>query len=512
MNNALKYVRQHFVYIFLASVVLGALLPLLYGQGEFLPGWLAATVLLLPGLLLAVFLWRWAGGGRPLFAMMLAALLLRLLVGGIFVRTLPVLGYPDEETNRMGYVFYDAFIRDGQAWDLASSDQPLSLAFGNNLISDQYGGLLWVSALIYRVLSPDAPRPFLVVLLGALVFTLGLAFYWKAVRARWGDQIVRWSGWILALYPAAVELGASQMREPFLMGFICVGMWGAGRLAERDRKGWIGMAVALLGLGLFSWRVAAPVAAVLALWVLIDGFGGKHLRKIPAWGWLLILAAAVLIGLGIWPWFRESMLWDIHTTVDRSGWLQKVFRMFGDGAQIPFLTIYGLFQPVLPAALTDPAAPFWQTLGSVLALGWYLIGPVVVYSFFTIWKVQDKRDRRILIFTAAALAVWMLVASIRAGGDQFDNPRYRTIFLPWMALLAAWAVTWARSHRDPWLTRWLIVEGIFLAFFTQWYGSRKVGGWWGGRLDFRLMVGLIVLFSLAVLVGGWWWDRRKRRS
>lgn len=512
MNNALKFIRTRFGYIFLAAVILGALLPLLYGQGEFLPGWLASTVLLLPGLLLAMFLWRWAGGGRTLFALLLTALLLRLLVGAVFVQTLPVFGYPAEQTNQTGYVFYDAFFRDGQAWDLASSGLKLGMAFGNNLISDQYGGLLWLSAFIYRVLSPDAQRPFLVILLGALMFVFGLAFFWKAVRARWGDGIARWAGWIMALYPACVQLGASQMREPFLMGFIGIGMWGAGRLVERDRKGWIGAAAALLGLVLFSWRVALPVAAVLALWVLLEMTGGVQRQKLPLWGWLLILGAVVLVGVGIWPWFRESMLWDIQLMVDRSGWLQKVFRMFGSGAQIPFLTLYGLFQPVLPAALTDPAAPFWQVLGSVLALGWYLLGPLLVYAFFTVWKVKEKRDRRILIFTAVMLVVWMLVASVRAGGDQFDNPRYRTIFLPWMALLAAWAVNWARTHRDPWLGRWLIVEGIFLAFFTQWYGSRKVGGFWGGRLDFSVMVGLIVLLSLLVLVGGWWLDRRKRRS
>jgi len=56
---------------------------------------------------------------------------------------------------------------------------------------------------------------------------------------------------------------------------------------------------------------------------------------------------------------------------------------------------------------------------------------------------------------------------------------------------------------------WLI-EGIFLAFFTQWYLSRYLQI--GGLIPFGIMVGLIIGSSLLVLVGGEWWDRSRRKN
>ncbi len=102
------------------------------------------------------------------------------------------------------------------------------------------------------------------------------------------------------------------------------------------------------------------------------------------------------------------------------------------------------------------------------------------------------------------MLVWILISSARAGGDQWDNPRYRTIFIPWMALLAGWAIHWALERRDWWLARWLVVEMIFLGYFTNWYFSRYFNLW--KRLPFWEMVLWIVIWSAIVLGSGWLWD------
>lgn len=77
-----------------------------------------------------------------------------------------------------------------------------------------------------------------------------------------------------------------------------------------------------------------------------------------------------------------------------------------------------------------------------------------------------------MVLIALFLAGWMITGSIRAGGDQWDNPRYRVIFLPLIAYFCAWGVDFARRTRDGWLVRWLLIEGIFVVFFSQWYYSR----------------------------------------
>jgi hypothetical protein len=195
----------------------------------------------------------------------------------------------------------------------------------------------------------------------------------------------------------------------------------------------------------------------------------------------------------------------VRLTEINSGRVQKAIEEIGMIVRIPFIVVYGLTQPVLPAAIADPAIPVWQAIAVFRAAGWYALVPLLVYGAFTIWKARPIEDRRILIFLAVVVIFWIVVASIRAGGDQWDNPRYRTIFLPWMSLLAAWAVSFAVQNRDAWLPRWLAVEVIFLGFFTSWYMSRYHNI--GDRLPFNHMLIWIIGLSALVIFGGVIWDK-----
>ena len=105
--------------------------------------------------------------------MLLTAFVVRLAAGVTLQLVLPVAGY-DEEVQKAGYVFFDAYQRDGQAWELASSGQSLTTAFrGEGFISDQYGGLLALSAATYRLLSPDLHRPALILILDGPLWWAG---------------------------------------------------------------------------------------------------------------------------------------------------------------------------------------------------------------------------------------------------------------------------------------------------------------------------------------------------
>jgi hypothetical protein len=102
---------------------------------------------------------------------------------------------------------------------------------------------------------------------------------------------------------------------------------------------------------------------------------------------------------------------------------------------------------------------------------------------------------------------WILLAALRGGGDQWDNPRYRTILFLWQALVAGHVWVWWRETRNAWFPRVVACEGIFLLVFTQWYASRYF--YVGGQLPFAVMIGLIVGLWGAILAGGWWLDRRR---
>ena len=109
---------------------------------------------------------------------------------------------------------------------MASSEQPIYRCFNESYAYDQYGGLLTISAFIYRYLSPDAHRPLMLVLVSAFMAALGLPFLWKAASQQWGVKVALASGWVYALYPESILLGGSAMREPYLWAFSAFVLWG----------------------------------------------------------------------------------------------------------------------------------------------------------------------------------------------------------------------------------------------------------------------------------------------
>lgn len=487
------------------ALLLGAGVAAL-SQGGFLIGWLSSSLVLWLSLYGLWAAWRFGGGGKTLVWMLILAFILRIGLGIGLNKALPRYGY-DTEVQYHGYLFRDAHERDIAAWNLAQSDAPLWVSFSSEIKVDQYGGLLSLSALVYRLLSPDAHRPYLVLILGAFTTAVGLAFFHQAVSQRWNRRLANLAGWILALYPDGILFGSSQMREPFLLGLSAIAFWAVvhkGRKLTRI----LAFSGSFLGMLLISSRVAVAIAAFLGVWFLIETLLPRYHG--PRW---LILAAIGLGGLLVlalsYGWLIESAQLDFYLTESSSGWIQAILDQTGENFRIPILVIYGLARPVLPAAIAEPTLPLWQSIGILRSAGWYAIAPLLLYSFISAFKAQAMIDRRILVWTAVFLVFWLLLSSARAGGDAWDNPRYRTAFLPWMALMAGWGLLKALELRDAWLLRWLLVEVIFLGFFTSWYISRYTQ-WWG-RLPFWQMLAWIAVLSALVLSSGFWVKYIRRR-
>jgi hypothetical protein len=496
-----------------ASLV-GALLAGLLSPGTFWQGWLPAVLLLSVALFVLLSAWQWAGAGRTLGWMIALAFLTRLVIGMTLSLAMPVYGHDEPEQNA-GYHFRDAYNRDRQAWTLARSDQPLLASFGQEFASDQYGGLLSLSAFVYRYLSPDQHRPYLILILSAFITALGVPFFWQAVRLRWNESLANLATWILVFYPDGIFFGSSQMREPFLLGLSAIALWGVVAFARTPHRSVAALTLSFAGIALISSRVALAVFAVIAVWFYLEYLAPRSGR----WrnlGWIFFGIGALGVLYFSWEWFRYSARWDLIVRELNSGWVQKIVQEAGQAIRLPFMVGYGLAQPVLPAAIAVPAIPLWKIIIILRSVGWYLLAPLLVYSFFTVWKAPPAH-RRILIWLAVLVAAWLVISSARAGGDMTDNPRYRSMFLPWMALLAAWGLQWAWEKRDAWLARWLVVEGIFVAYFTSWYLSRYYSLW--QQIPFWSMILQIVLLSAVVLASGWMWaasrrllDRRRPRT
>ncbi len=146
--------------------------------------------------------WQWGGKGKTLAWMMCWL----FCCGGIGIavnKALPVHGY-ETEVQWHGYLFRDSHERDIAAWNLAQSDAPLWVSFQSEMKVDQYGGLLSLSSFSYRYISPDAHRPYLLLILGAALTALGVPFFRRAVEQRWNMRLANLASWLLILYPDGV--------------------------------------------------------------------------------------------------------------------------------------------------------------------------------------------------------------------------------------------------------------------------------------------------------------------
>jgi hypothetical protein len=508
------------IWILPSSLALGLVLSLL-DRGTWWIGWLAYSTLLTLGLLAMTALWRSADASRTLLLVLLLSLILRLGLGVVFSFVLPPYGN-DNEMQNAGYIFRDSYQRDNQAWELATSDTPLWQAFNKSYSTDQYGGLLFASSALYRFLSPDTHRPWLVSLLAALTATIGVGLAFKGARAVWGDKVAFLTIWILALYPEAILQGSAQMREPFLITFIAMVFWGIVSWKESRWKSALWMAGGLAGMLLFSPGIAVAVIVILPVWFWLSG-RQIHLH----WGWVagavgLAVVATLLLWLGLargsfagasffetlGKWLKYTAYWDAYLTQRASDGLQPLFDALPESLHIPLVTVYGVAQPFLPAAVFAPGVWPMRALGILRGLGWYALLPLLLYSLRPFLKATDKRERLSWLWLWLVSWAWILLSSFRAGGDQWDNPRYRVILLLFQAALAAYALLWARKTRDRWLGRILAIEGVFLIAFGYWYAGRYME-WSLWDLSFPGVAVIVVAIGFCIVVGGWLWDRRE---
>jgi hypothetical protein len=502
-------ISSRLLFSLAAALPMGLLLTWLdRSGGNFWIGWLASGAMLWLAFFLLVSAWKWAGGGKTLAWLIGSTFILRLAFGIFFTFAFPAWGY-DTPSQNAGYIAIDAFRRDIEAVDLARSNQYLWTTFQHGFDTDQYGGMVMLSAWVYRYLSPDAHRTSLVLIMVVFVASLGLAFFWSDMRGRWSERAALFAGWIYAVYPDAVYFGSSQMREPLLIGLGAISFWGALNLHRRNFSAWGAFVGGLLGMTLISGMAALAVGGFLGLWLWNERIFAAFRNRHPWLAWLGWAVGVVILGAVVFGWLRSSAEWDFALTEQASGWVGRLVEGRPGWFKAIFITGYGLAQPVLPAALIEPTIPLFRWITSIRAVGWYLLAPLVLYGVIALWKTRSLEERRQMVMIAGAVLIWLVISSARAGGDQTDNPRYRTIFMPWLAVFAGWALDQALARKDAWLTRLLLVEAVFLGFFTNWYISRYTRIWL--RLPFWDMVAWIAGISLLILAGGWIWDRYRRR-
>ena len=526
-----NFFQRDFLWILPLSLALGAGLSFLQ-PGNWLIGWLGFSFLFLLSFSLLTLSAKWANGGKALAWMVALTFTLRFVGGVVTYLALPVYGYVDDEDQSAGFAYTDAHRRDAQAWDLASSDLPIYDAFNKTYAYDQYGGLLAFSALVYRYLSPDAHRPLMLVLLSAFMAALALPFLWKAASQQWGAKVALASGWIYALYPESVLLGGSAMREPYFWAFSAFALWGfvnsgIQELAPVSPDSKLSDSRVWLALGIGGMFLVSPIVALATIIILAGWFYFTRGNARISW-WMVISVVVVFIAglfllssaldrkgnlgggspIGIINNFmREAVKWDVYQLERGSGWVQKLFDEMPEWMRLPFVTVYGIFQPVLPAAFFEPTKLIWRIIAILRAVGWYTMLPALILSLGAATGQSAESKRKFFLWLSFVVWAWIIITALRGGGDSWDNPRYRTILFLWQAILAGNVWVWWRESKNPWFLRVIAMELIFLAFFGQWYANRYIH--FGPQLPFALMVVFIAVFWAVIFFWGLWRDQKR---
>lgn len=492
-----------------------------------LQGWISFLALsILSASILGLGLWLLHEEKLPdwLIKLVVAGALLRLLMGAIWFVAMPLWGH-GTEAEMAGYIMTDAANRDQAAWKLAQSNQPLWSAFQNNKASDQYGGLLFISATIYRTLGGNSHHPLLMVFISSSFSALAIAFTWAFSRRAWNEKAAGLAAWIVAIYPEAVLIGSSQMREAFTITLSIAAFYGL-LVYQKELKPialtWL--VIPLLLFLPFSPPFAALLLAMLGVTATAPILSRFKLRSVSWRLWVTIFVLALVAGVGLWftlrqftpanmnnPvemltwWLRKSASLQALLSRNASGWLQKTFKMIPEWAQLPLLVGYGVLQPFLPAALVVGSnAPIWPWITGLRSISWTMLLVLLIYSPTLAFRSGvNKNFSRII-----SLVVWsgILIASFRGGGDMWDNPRYRVAFAGIQAGLAAWAWFEHRRIADPWLKRFGLGLAAIFIWFIPWYLRRYFGlDWPISDLFKTITAGLIS----AVLIILWDWARSK---
>jgi hypothetical protein len=199
--------------------------------------------------------------------------------------------------------------------------------------------------------------------------------------------------------------------------------------------------------------------------------------------WICLLLATIVLAAGFLffvetqdLWLVQSARWQAYVNANASGWVAREFERMPLFAQIPFLVIYGIFRPLLPAALVASGPPIWMVVGIWRAAGWTAVLALLVYaSYLNLCSKHWRQAPGALLLSSWAVS---FAASYRGGGDLWDSPRYRSAFAAVQIALAAWA--WVQYHetKDPWLRRALVGAGLMIAWFLPWYLRRYADFEW----------------------------------
>jgi len=433
-------------------------------------------------------------------------------------------GYPTDR-NRIGLVETDALNATTKTWRAAQSNQPVLETWAQGS-GDNTGGITVMGVVLFRLFSSDKERGLLLGLLAAAVSALTVIPTFRLANELFSERVAKVAAVIAAVYPEAVMLGSLDVQQGYLALVLgaellaVAGLWlwkksDDGKLgAPRPVLAAVLLVLSLVAMFLLSYQffiLSIFCGALFAVWMADPRRRFGRIVWIAAGVGLLALIVLHVLSLrdvipsdSDYPYsqyrYLYGLAWAEYDKIAAAGGgdlFQSVLVTMDRTAAFLLAALYGLLQPVLPAAighrnLTAQGGSFWQALGIYRSLGWYLLLPVLIYGSLKSLRGLIARKPEVIL----AVLFWTIafIGSYRAFGDQWDNPRYRLFAFVPMALLAAWAWIEWREPRDVWFLRIAIPFAVAVVGLTVWYILRDYAG-----VQFPVVISLAGLGALAVL-------------
>ncbi len=186
--------------------------------------------------------------------------------------------------------------------------------------------------------------------------------------------------------------------------------------------------------------------------------------------------------------------------------LQNLLQSLPPWLHIPLVTAYGLAVPLLPAAVAEPGAPLWRGIAIGRSLGWFVLLPCLAYALLAI--VRGRRWREMSSYLVVLVWATVVLASYRASSPQWDNPRYRAVFLFAQATLVGWAWVHSRAVHSPWLRRVAVLQ-VGATLLVGWWYAGRYWGWFNPGL--RPTLAAVVVFAVLYMGAALALDARRRR-
>lgn len=506
MIDYLKDPRRKFSTV-LAILFLAISMAWMSNRFNNINDWPSFSLVLLICLALMLLSWNSVKSEGPpkwLWALLIGAALLRIALGAFWFNVLPAWGY-DTPVQEAGYVMEDAFNRDLVAWELSQSEEAISVAFQGFSSRDQYGGLLMLSAGIYRYSGASQHQALLIILVAATVSAIAIIYSWAFAKGLWGGKVAKIAAWGLAIYPEAMLLGSSQMREAFSVTLTMGALYALWRYRQNSNAANLILLMLPLALAL---PLSPPFAlsllfllAMVALPLYDWAFFSRPLYWLSA---LLIGSLAILIYLNGNSasnlWIVESAEWQAYISGNASGWVARQFDRMPLWGQLPFLMSYGIFRPLLPAAVFADGILIWRAIAIWRALGWTIVLAMLFYASYLVLK--EKLVLKLPGLLLAANWGFILIASFRGGGDLWDSPRYRSAFAGLQIALVAWAWVRQSKSKDPWLKRAIVGAGLMMAWFAPWYLRRYTDFEWP-IVELQHVIGLGLASTALYAIWDW---------